>query len=159
MDDLRELGWPEKKGRLDILMRTIRVLVIDDSLTIRGILETVLGRHSDIQIIGLASDVEEAKHHLKERQPDVITLDLALPGIDGMEFLAELSEGPHAPVLVVSSSTVDKSEATQAAIKAGAFACFDKRHLVQDATRFVKVLRRAADERLKLLGLAPAAEA
>ena len=134
-------------------MRTIRVLVIDDSLTIRGIMESILGRHSDIHLIGLASDIEEARHYLEERQPDVITLDLALPGIDGMQFLEELSKGPHAPVLVVSSSTSDKSEKAEAAIKAGAFACFDKARLVQKAPRFVKVLRRAADERLKALGL------
>lgn len=140
-------------------MRTVRVLVIDDSLTIRGILESILGRHKDIQIVGLASDVEEAKHYLEERQPDVITLDLALPGINGMEFLEELAAGPHAPVLVVSSSTQEKSEQAKAAIKAGAFACFDKRHLVQDAPRFVKVLHRAADERLKELGLVTGAEA
>jgi chemotaxis response regulator CheB len=136
-------------------MRTVRVLVIDDSLTIRGILETILGRHKDIQIIGLASDVEEAKDYLLERHPDVITLDLALPGIDGMDFLAELAEGPHAPVLVVSSSTQDKSDKSKEAIKAGAFACFDKARLVGEADRFVKVLRRAADERLKALGLVP----
>jgi chemotaxis response regulator CheB len=133
-------------------MRTVRVLVIDDSLTIRGILESILGRHNDIQIVGLASDVEEAKQYLEQRQPDVITLDLALPGIDGMDFLQELAEGPHAPVLVVSSSTQDKSEKAQAAIKAGAFACFDKARLVQEAPRFVKVLRKAADARLKAHG-------
>ena len=134
-------------------MRIVRVLVIDDSLTIRAILESILGRHSDIEIVGLASDVKEAKHYLEERHPDVITLDLALPGIDGMDFLHELAEGPHAPVLVVSSSTQHKSEKAKIAIKAGAFACFDKARLVQDATRFVKVLHRAADERLKSLGL------
>ena len=116
-------------------------------------MESILGRHSDIHLIGLASDIEEARHYLEERQPDVITLDLALPGIDGMQFLEELSKGPHAPVLVVSSSTSDKSEKAEAAIKAGAFACFDKARLVQEAPRFVKVLRRAADERLKALGL------
>jgi len=137
-------------------MRTVRVLVIDDSLTIRAILESILGRYNDIQLVGLASDVEEAKHCLESHHPDVITLDLALPGIDGMEFLQELAVGPHAPVLVVSSSTQDKSEKAQAAIKAGAFACFDKAHLVQEAPRFVKVLRKAADQRLKMLGLAQA---
>jgi len=130
-------------------MRTVRVLVIDDSLIIRGIVESILERHTDIQIVGLASDVNEAKQSLRDRQPDVITLDLALPGIDGMDFLAELAGGPHPPVLVVSSSTTDKSEKAQAALKAGAFACFDKARLVQDAPRFVKVLRKAADERLK----------
>jgi len=134
-------------------MRTVRVLVIDDSLIIRGIVESILERHNDIHIVGLASDVNEAKQHLKDRQPDVITLDLALPGIDGMDFLKELAEGTHPPVLVVSSSTSDKSEKAKAAIAAGAFACFDKARLVQEAPRFVKVLRKAADERLKELGL------
>lgn len=151
MDIIREIGQPEHKQTAGWVasMRTVRVLVIDDSLTIRGILESILGRHNDIQIVGLASDVEEAKHHLEQRQPDVITLDLALPGVDGMDFLQQLAKGPHAPVLVVSSSTQDKSEKAQEAIKAGAFACFDKARLVQEAPRFVKVLRKAADERHK----------
>jgi len=134
-------------------MRIVRVLVIDDSLTIRGILESLVERHADLQLVGLASDVEQAKDYLRHHQPDVITLDLALPGVDGMEFLEELARGPHAPVVVVSSSTQPKSEKAEAALKAGAFACFDKARLVQEAPRFVKVLHKAADERLKELGL------
>lgn len=134
-------------------MRTIRVLVIDDSLTIRGIMESILERHPGLQLVGLASDVEQAKSFLKDHQADVITLDLALPGIDGMQFLEELAKGPHAPVVVVSSSTQPKSEKAEAAMKAGAFACFDKARLVQESPRFVKVLHKAADERLKALGL------
>ena len=62
-----------------------------------------------------------------------------------MDFLEQLASGPHPPIVVVSSSTPDKSAKSIAAIKAGAFACFDKARLVQDAPRFVKVLRRAAD--------------
>lgn len=135
-------------------MRTIRVLVIDDSLTIRGIIESIVEHHPDLQLVGLASDVEEAKSYLTQRQPDVITLDLALPGIDGMQFLEELAKEPHPPVVVVSSSTQPKSAKADAAMKAGAFACFDKARLVQESARFVKVLHKAADERLKALGLA-----
>jgi chemotaxis response regulator CheB len=127
-------------------MSTVRVLVIDDSLTIRAILESILGHHKDIEIVGLASDVEEARACLEERQPDVITLDLALPDIDGMAYLEELAGGPHAPVIVVSSSTRDKSDQSKAAIKNGAVACFDKARLVQEAPRFVKVLRKAAEK-------------
>lgn len=130
-------------------MKMVRVLVVDDSLTIRAILESILGRHSDIQIIGLAGDVEEAKTFLRERQPDVITLDLALPGMDGMEFLEELAAQPHAPVVVVSSSTQDKSEKAKAAIKCGAVACFDKARLVQESERFIKILRRVIEQRDK----------
>ena len=125
-------------------MRTIRVLVIDDSLTIRAILESILERYADLRLVGLASNVEQAKDYLEDHQPDVITLDLALPGIDGMQFLAELAKGPHAPVVVVSSSTQPCSEKAEAAMKAGAFACFDKARLVRDSARFVKMLHRAA---------------
>jgi two-component system chemotaxis response regulator CheB len=125
----------------------------------RAILESVLGRHPDIEIIGLANDVDEAKAFLEERQPDIITLDLALPGIDGMDFLEELASGPHPPVVVVSSSTPDKSVKSIAAIKAGAFACFDKARLVHEAPRFVKVLRRAAEARMKALGMIQQEEA
>lgn len=134
-------------------MRTIRVLVIDDSLTIRGILESILESHPDHLLVDLASDVEQAKAYLRQHKPDVITLDLALPGINGMQFLEELALGPHAPVVVVSSSTQPDSETAEAALKAGAFACFDKARLVQEAPRLVKVLHKAADAHLKALGL------
>ncbi len=127
-------------------MSTVRVLVIEDSLTIRAILESILERHKDIEIVGLASDVEGARACLEERQPDIITLDLTLPGIDGMAYLEELAARPHAPVIVVSSSTRDKSDQAKAAIKSGAVACFDKARLVQEAPRFVRVLRKAAEK-------------
>jgi len=72
-----------------------------------------------------------------------------VPGVDGMAFLAELAGRPHAPVVVVSSSTQDKSEQAIAAVKSGAIACFDKSRLVNDADRFVKVLRRVVGARDK----------
>ena len=137
-------------------MRTVRVLVIDDSLTIRGILESLVGRDHDLRLVGLASSVEQAKDYLLDHDPDVITLDLALPGINGMQFLEELAGGPHAPVVVVSSSTQPHSEKAEAALKAGAFACFDKARLVREGPRFVKMLHEAADARLKALGFLPA---
>jgi len=132
-------------------MPVTRVLVIDDSLTIRGILDTIVGGQADLKIVGLASNVQQAKDLMQDRDPDVITLDLALPDVDGMSYLEELSHGPHAPVVVVSSSTQSKSEKANAALKAGAFACFDKARLVQDAPRFLKVLHKAADARRKEL--------
>jgi chemotaxis response regulator CheB len=125
-------------------MSKVRVLIIDDSLTIRAILEGIMAKHPDIELVGAAGDVEEARATLTQRRPDVITLDLALPGTDGMTFLGELAEGPHAPVLVVSSSTTDGAAATAQAIAAGALACFDKAQLVRETDRFVKALRRAA---------------
>jgi chemotaxis response regulator CheB len=126
-------------------MSTVRVLVIDDSLTIRAILEAILLQERDIEIVGLAGDVAEARLFLAERRPDIITLDLAMPEMDGMSYLAELAQGPHAPVIVVSSLAKANSEATRAALAAGAVACFDKARLVAEAARFVRVVRKAAE--------------
>jgi chemotaxis response regulator CheB len=128
-------------------MSSVRVLVIEDSFTIRAIIEAILAKHDDIEIVGMVDDVEGARVALNERKPHVITLDLALPDVDGWTFLDELRATSHAPVLVVSSSTVDKSAAAVEARKRGADACFDKARLVQEAPRFIRALRKAASHR------------
>ncbi|HWI87097.1 MAG TPA: response regulator [Sphingomonas sp.] len=128
---------------------TISALIIDDSLVIRAILENVIGNHSDLAIVGIASDVETARRMIDDHQPDVITLDLALPGMDGLSFLGELSSRPHAPVIVVSSSTVAESAAAKNAVDRGAYACFDKAKLVSESDKFIRLLKKAAKQRSK----------
>jgi two-component system, chemotaxis family, protein-glutamate methylesterase/glutaminase len=125
-------------------MPAIRVLVIDDSLTIRAILESMLER-AGLTIIGLADGVEEAKSMLAERCPDIVTLDLSMPGMDGMEYLAELAQGSHPPVVVLSASTPDKSDRAKQALAAGAVACFDKSNLTQNGPRFVRMLQKQVE--------------
>jgi chemotaxis response regulator CheB len=97
-----------------------------------------------VEIVGTASTIGEARRALWERRPHVITLDLALPGEDGWDFLEYLANTSHAPVLVVSSSTTEGSPVRKNAIRLGAHACFDKARLVQDAALFMKTLRKAA---------------
>jgi chemotaxis response regulator CheB len=128
-------------------MSAVRVLVIEDSFTIRAIVEAILAKYADIEIVDMVDDVEGARTALAERKPHVITLDLGLPGIDGWAFLDELRATSHAPVLVVSSATPDGSDAAAEALKRGADACFDKGRLVQETPRFIRALRRAARHR------------
>lgn len=120
------------------------VLIIDDSLTVRAIIEEMLSEDRDLRVIGSAADVDTARILIERYRPSVITLDLAMPGIDGMSFLDELAAIPHAPVLVVSSHTPDHSDMAHQAIARGAAACFDKAHLVSHAKDFRRALRKSA---------------
>jgi len=120
------------------------VLIIDDSLTVRAIIEEMLSSDRDWHVVGSASDIATARTLIGQLRPSVITLDLAMPGIDGMNFLDELSASPHAPVLVVSSHTQDGSDIAHEAIARGAVACFDKARLVSHAKAFRRILKKSA---------------
>jgi two-component system chemotaxis response regulator CheB len=127
-------------------MKRHSVLVIDDSLTIRGIIESMLEKDGAWELIGPASDIEHARALIAERRPDVITLDLAMPGTGGLAFLDELGGSHHPPVVVVSSSTrADSPEAAEAKRK-GAVACFDKARLVAEGPKLMRVLRKAVEQ-------------
>jgi two-component system chemotaxis response regulator CheB len=126
-------------------MKQFRVLIIDDSLTIRAILEHIVGSDPECEVVGLASSIESAREVMANARPNVITLDLGLPGMDGMAFLDELKEATkHAPIIVISASTRDKSGTSREALARGAVACFDKASVVTDARRLISLLKRAA---------------
>jgi len=125
------------------------VLVIDDSLTIRGIIESVLEKDGTWELIGPASNIEHARALIRDRRPDVITLDLAMPGTGGLAFLDELQGSDHPPVVVVSSSTKDDSLESAEAMRKGAFACFDKARLVAEAQKLMRVLHKAAEKKAR----------
>ena len=125
-------------------MKQYRVLIIDDSLTIRAILEHVFEKDGECQVVGVASSVESARELIASRDPNIITLDLALPGMNGLEFLDELrTKIDHAPIVVISSSTKGGNDVSRQAIERGAMACFDKARVVTDAGRLVGALKRA----------------
>lgn len=128
-----------------------KVLVIDDSLTVRAIIEQILEREPDLRVIASASDIPSARAMIAHHFPNVITLDLAMPGIDGMTFLSELSGSAHAPVLVVSSQTKPGSDAESDALALGAAGCFDKATLVGGGRKFAISLRKAARRTLPML--------
>lgn len=121
-------------------MRNGRVLIIDDSITIRAMVEQLLSNQELWSEIAVAPDVPTARRLIETFKPTIITLDLNMPGIDGLAMLDELRFYPHAPVVVVSSSTKEGSDEEKAALKAGADACFDKSRILSDSAKFVRLL-------------------
>lgn len=96
-------------------MKPIRVLVVDDSAFARKVIREVLTRDPDIEVVGIARDGLEALEKIAEIKPDVITLDLLMPDLDGLGVLRALAKNPDAPrVIVVSASAGDSDLAVEA---------------------------------------------
>ena len=98
----------------------IKVLIIDDSAVVRKVMTEELSRYEDIQIVGTAVDPYVARDKIIELQPDVITLDLEMPRMDGLSFLAKLMKHYPMPVVVLSSLTPKNSELALKALDLGA---------------------------------------
>lgn len=107
-------------------MTPVRVLIVDDSVTIRLLLEAVLSRDSEIQVVGSAPDAATARRMIKELNPDVITLDIEMPNMNGLEFLDKIMRLRPMPVVMVSTLTQRGSEITLAALELGAVDYFAK---------------------------------
>ena len=84
---------------------SIRVLVVDDSALIREVLSRTLGKDGDILVVGTAEDPIEARTKIKELNPDVLTLDIEMPNMNGLMFLDKLMRLHPLPVVMVSTLT------------------------------------------------------
>jgi two-component system chemotaxis response regulator CheB len=98
----------------------IRVLIVDDSRMIRDVLTDILGEQPDIEVVGAAADAFEARDMVRDLKPDVITLDVEMPKMSGLEFLDKLMRARPIPVLMISSFTERGSEVTFRALELGA---------------------------------------
>jgi len=98
----------------------IRVLIVDDSALVRRILSEELGKHPDIEVVGTAVDPYVAREKIVRLRPDVLTLDVEMPRMDGLSFLAKLMRHYPIPTVVVSSLTPRHSEAAVRALALGA---------------------------------------
>lgn len=98
----------------------IKVLVVDDSALVRKVITTELSRYKDIDVIGTAVDPYVARDKIVQLRPDVITLDLEMPRMDGLSFLAKLMKHFPLPVVVLSSLTPKNSQNALKALELGA---------------------------------------
>jgi|SRR5690554_291222 len=98
----------------------IKVLIIDDSAFIRQFLSEIFAATDDIQVLAAVSDPTKAIKLLKEQEPDVITLDVEMPNMDGLEFLRYLMRFKPTPVVMISSWTSQNSEVALKALSLGA---------------------------------------
>lgn len=103
-----------------------RVLVVDDSPTMRGLITAVLSSDPEVSVIGQAGDALEAREAIKRLNPDVLTLDIEMPNMNGLDFLEKIMTLRPMPVIMVSTMTHRGAEATLAALEIGAFDCVGK---------------------------------
>ena len=101
-------------------MKKIRVVVIDDSALIRKLLTEIINSQPDMQAVGAAPDPLVAREMIRELNPDVLTLDVEMPKMDGLDFLERLMRLRPMPVVMVSTLTDKGSEATLRALELGA---------------------------------------
>jgi len=101
-------------------MQKIRVLIIDDSALIRRMLTDILSSDSDIEVVGTAMDPTIARRKIKDLNPDVITLDIEMPKMDGISFLRKLMRLRPMPVIMISSLTEKSADVTLEALSLGA---------------------------------------
>lgn len=131
----------------------IRVLVVDDSAVVRKILSEELSRTGDIEVVGTAIDPYAAREKIAELRPDVITLDIEMPRMDGLSFLAKLMRHHPMPVVVVSSVTPENGHTALEALRLGAVEVIPKpgsRYSVPDVRQHLaRAIRTAAGARLK----------
>lgn len=102
------------------LNRTTRVLIVDDSASVRQVLKSVLESDPEIEVMAVAPDPYVAVERIKEEVPDVITLDIEMPRMDGLTFLNKLMAQHPIPVVICSTLTTSGSEAALAALEKGA---------------------------------------
>jgi len=107
-------------------MSTVKVLVVDDSATMRGLITAVLRRDPEITVVGQAGDPLEARDAIKRLNPDVVTLDVEMPNMNGLAFLEKIMRLRPMPVVMVSTLTHVGAEVTLAALELGAVDCVGK---------------------------------
>lgn len=140
-----------------IQRRRIRILVVDDSALVRRIVRESLAAYSDIEIIGTAGDPYEARDRILELEPDVVTLDIDMPKMDGITFLRLLMKHRPTPVIVMSSHTGTTSAKAIEAMEAGAVDFIGKPagsySAHEDGRTLAGKIRAAASARVRAISL------
>ena len=104
----------------------VRVIVVDDSALIRGLLTEILSSDPGIEVVAAVADPHIAREKIKALNPDVLTLDVEMPKMDGISFLERLMRLRPMPVVMISSLTERGAETTLQALELGAVDFFHK---------------------------------
>jgi two-component system chemotaxis response regulator CheB len=137
----------------------IKVVVVDDSALVRSLLTEIINKQPDMVCVGAANDPLMAREIIRERDPDVVTLDVEMPKMDGLEFLSRLMRLRPTPVVMVSTLTEQGAETTLRALELGAVDFVAKPRigvasgLQQLADNIVEKIRIAARARVRRLAL------
>ncbi len=140
------------------LRRRIRVVVVDDSALARQLISRLLRSDPDIEVVGIASDPYSARNIIKSTNPDVVTLDVEMPNMDGISFLEKIMRLRPMPVVMVSSLTLRGAEITLQALELGAVDFVTKpaldveRGLDGKREELVAKVKAASQARIKPLG-------
>lgn len=140
-------------------MRPVKVLVVDDSATMRALISTRLRRDPEIEVIGGAGDPLQAREMIKALNPDVLTLDVEMPRMNGIDFLERLMRLRPMPVIMVSTLTQEGAETTLQALELGAFDCVGKPASADMAQAFDDLadkVKAAAKSRIRVARERPA---
>jgi two-component system chemotaxis response regulator CheB len=143
-----------------VARRKIRVLVVDDSASVRRALCDIIASDADLEVMATASDPYIAAERIRQEIPDVILLDIEMPRMDGLTFMRKIMAQRPIPVVICSSLTEEGSETTIKALEAGAVDVVSKprvntaEFLQESRMRICDVLRAAAHSRLSSRGRA-----
>src|SRR5580765_1048645 len=148
-------------------MAKTRVVVVDDSALVRSLLGEIINRERDMECVGTAADPLVAREMIRTLDPDVITLDIEMPRMDGIDFLGKLMRLRPMPVVMVSTLTERGAEATLKALELGAVDFVAKpkigvagglRELGADITEKIRTAARAKVRKLNTPSPAPSGQ-
>ena len=130
--------------------KKIRVLVVDDSALMRKLIPQILEADPSIEVVGTAMDGNFCLKKIEELQPNVVTLDLEMPGMNGIDTLKEIMRWHPVPVIVVSSHSTEGASVTLKALGLGAFDFVTKphdasAHMAETATELIAKIHAAAE--------------
>lgn len=128
----------------------VRVLIVDDSPTIRKILSKILDKAHGFEVVGEAADVSQAQEILKKSKVDLMTLDIHMPGMDGVSYLETKRSPDHPPVVMISSVNYNDAVKALRCLELGAVDYIEKpqgMQLAEEADRIRGILKVAAKKR------------